>query len=85
MVSEAYRAALELNADGSFALVIADEENDAELVKEDGTFSITAGPMSYMITLNSKDGKTRVGAVWPSGLNMTFDIAGTDYSFLLTK
>lgn len=85
MVNEAYRAALELNADGSFALVIADEENDAELVKEDGTFSITAGPMSYMITLNSKDGKTRVGAVWPSGLNMTFDIAGTDYSFLLTK
>jgi hypothetical protein len=85
MVNEAYKAALELNPDGSYSLVIVDEESDLELVNELGEFTITAGPMSYMITLNSDAGTARVGAIWPTGLNMTFDIAGTDYSFLLTK
>ena len=85
MVNEAYAATLAMNADGSYALEIADEENSLELVNETGTFTIAAGPMAYVITLNSEDETTRVGEIWPTGLNMTFDIDGTNYSFLLTK
>lgn len=86
MVNESYVATLDMKADGSYALRIVDEESDsAQLVDETGAFTITAGPMSYMISLNSEDEVTRVGAIWPTGLNMTFDIDGTSYSFLLTK
>ena len=85
MVNEAYVAHLHLEADGTYALEIVDQEGDATLVSEAGSFTITAGPMSYMITLNTEDRAARVGDIWPTGLNMTFDISGTNYSFLLTK
>lgn len=85
MVNETYVARLNLEADGTYALKIVDQEGDITLVSEAGAFAITAGPMSYMITLSSENGATRVGDIWPTGLNMTFDISGTNYSFLLTK
>lgn len=85
MVNEAYLATLQMNADGSYSLMIMDQESESELVNESGLFTIAAGPMAYMITLNSDDESVRVGEIWPTGFNMTFDIAGTNYSFLLTK
>lgn len=86
MVNEAYVATLMLHADGSYGLSIIDGDNeDAELINEEGTFAIAAGPMSYMITLNSNDSNVSVGDIWSTGLNMTFEIDGTSYSFLLTK
>lgn len=85
MVNESYAASLQLEADGTFALEILDQEGDVVLVNESGSFTINPGFMSYMITLNSEDGTVRVGDIWPTGLNMTFDISGTSYSFLLTK
>lgn len=86
MVSEAYRANLQMKADGSYTLEIVDAESDfAELVNEVGAFTITASPMAYVVSLSSSDGTVRVGEIWPTGFNMTFDIGGTNYSFLLTK
>lgn len=85
MVNEAFQANLKLQANGSFALEIVDEENEVSLVDETGLFAITAGPMAFMLTLTSDQDTVRVGQIWPTGLNMTFDIDGTDYSFLLTK
>jgi hypothetical protein len=85
MVNEAYAANMQLEADGTYTLEILDQEGDLVLVSEAGLFTITAGPMSYMITLNAEDAAVRVGDIWPTGLNMTFDISGTNYSFLLTK
>ncbi len=85
MVNEAFRANLELRANGSFSLEIVDEENETALVDEVGLFTIAAGPMAFMVTLTSDQETVRVGQIWPTGLNMTFDIGGTNYSFLLTK
>ena len=85
MVNETYSATLQMNADGSYALEVLDQESGLELVRESGGFAITAGPMAYMITLTSRDETLRVGEIWPTGLNMTLDIEGTKYSFLLTK
>ena len=85
MVNEAFKATLELRANGLFALEIVDEESDTVLVNETGLFTITAGPMAFMVTLKSDQETVRVGEIWPTGLNMTFDIGGTNYSFLLTK
>lgn len=85
MVNETYSATLQMNADGSYALEVLDQESGLELVRESGGFAITAGPMAYMITLTSRDETLRVGEIWPTGLNMTLDIGGTKYSFLLTK
>lgn len=85
MVNEAFQASLKLRANGSFALEIVDEESETVLVSEAGLFTITAGPMAFMVTLKSDQETVRVGEIWPTGLNMTFDIGGTNYSFLLTK
>lgn len=85
MVAEAYSATLQMNADGSYELVIVDKENgNLELLNETGTFSITASPMAYVITLTSPTAVS-VGQIWPTGLNMTFEIDGTSYSFMLTN
>jgi hypothetical protein len=85
MVNEAYLATLQTDADGSYTLTIVDQDRDStELVNEAGVFTILPGPMSYVLTL-THDETVRVGDIWPSGFNMTFDIDGTNYSFLLTK
>jgi hypothetical protein len=84
MAAESYSAQLELTYGGEYTLVIADEENEAELLRETGTFQITAGPMAYQLNLQSGDG-TKVGDIWPTGFNMAFTIDGTEYRFLLTS
>ncbi len=84
MVNEAFVAELDLSSDGSYVLEIIDNESELTLVGEAGVFSIKAGPMSYILTLSSED-RVRAGDIWPTGLNMTFDIDGTNYSFLLMK
>lgn len=83
-VAEAYKATLHLQADGSYDLLVVDPENDLELLNQTGTFTITPGPMAYNLTLNSPTALS-VGEIWPSGLNMAFEIDGTTYSFMLTK
>lgn len=85
MVNEAYLATLTMNADGSFELVIVDQENDnLELMRQNGTFNISAGPMAHMVTLTAP-ASVSAGEIWPTGLNLTFEIDGTNYSFMLTK
>lgn len=86
MVEEAYYATLTLNPDGTYALLIVDEDNDDEvLIEETGTFSVNPGMMAFEITLTSTTSNTSIGAIWTTGLNMSFEINGTNFSFLLTK
>lgn len=87
MVAEAYTATLKLNPDGSYELAIIDqgkEDEVIELLRETGTFSVSAGPMAYVLTLTSAD-FVSVGEIWGTGLNMTFELDGTSYNFMLTK
>lgn len=84
MSSEAYTAQLELSADGSFTLIILDQENELELVNEAGSFQIVPGPMAYQLTLEA-EAAVRAGEIWPTGFNMAFNLDGTDYRFLLTS
>ena len=84
MSSEAYTAQLELSADGSFTLIILDQENELELVNEAGSFQIVPGPMAYQLTLEA-EATVRAGEIWPTGFNMAFNLDGTDYRFLLTS
>lgn len=85
MVNENYRAELSLNSDGSFSLVILDQAQEGlELLKSEGFFTITPGPMAYRVNLEG-EGFTSAGDIWPTGLNLTFNVEGSDCSFLLTK
>lgn len=83
MGAESIVAQLELGVDGQYQLTIVDEANGIELLQEKGTFSIVPGPMAYQLALES-EGAKRVGDIWPTGFNMSFNIDGTDYRFLLT-
>ncbi len=86
MSEEGYLATLVLNPEGTYELLIVNENNNNEqLVSENGTFSITAGPMAYILTLTSSESNSSVGAIWSTGLNMTIEVNGTDFSFMLTK
>lgn len=83
MSSETLQAKLELTAAGEYTLTILDEENGIELMHESGTFEIVPGPMAYQLQLQAGE-TARVGDIWPTGFNMSFQIDGTDYRFLLT-
>ncbi len=86
MVAEAYVAVLDLTPDGRYELSVIDEENGGiVLLEQAGDFAISMSPMAYLITLTSADSEVSVGQIWPTGLNMTIEVEGDNFSFLLTK
>lgn len=86
MAAEAYVAVLELTPDGRYGLTVIDEQNDgAILLEQAGDFAVSVSPMAYLITLTSDDSEVSVGQIWPTGLNMTIEVTGDNFSFLLTK